>query len=186
MLISQRISAHGRVQTLPLLLWGGLVLLVGLLGIVAYQSRPSVVLAKRHAALIEGIEKRSPSRIRRLVSERYLDRWSFEREDLILSISDIGSQFLALELESESEAYDIQDRQATITATIRASGKPFGPVGSEAIRRVNQLDAPIVFTWEKESFLPQSWRLVRMDNADLPEELYGYRPGDIRRAIRGE
>lgn len=66
------------------------------------------------------------------------------------------------------------------------SGKPVGPVGNEATRRVNRLVAPFEFTWRRENFLPTSWKLVMIENPDLPDELYGYEPGDIRRSMQGE
>jgi hypothetical protein len=54
------------------------------------------------------------------------------------------------------------------------------------MRQLNRLEEPFVFTWQKKSFLPASWRLVRVENPSLPDDLYGYRPGDIGRAMRGE
>ncbi|HQZ27040.1 MAG TPA: hypothetical protein PK648_02735, partial [Verrucomicrobiales bacterium] len=76
--------------------------------------------------------------------------------------------------------------RVTVTAKLMISGKPVGPAGLEVTRQVNLLKEPFVFTWEKQSFLPNSWRLVRVDNPALPDDLYGYEPGDIRRAMKGE
>ncbi len=184
--ISQRISAPGSAHRGILLPLAAILAAALAAGFVALQSRPSVVLAKRQASLFDGIERRSPPRIRRLVAERYSDRWEFDRDDLVLTMVDAGSQFLALVVTPEEQRTEIDGRTATVSARLVVGGNPVGPVGNEVLRQVNRLDEPFVFTWEKESFLPSSWRLVKVDNAALPDGLYGYEPGDIRRAMRGE
>ncbi len=161
------------------------VFVVGTVFVVS-QMRSSVVLAKRQASLLDGIERRSPPRIQRLVAESYSDRWDFDREDLVLTMVDAGSQFLALVVTPEEQRIEIEGRRAVVTTRLVVGGNPVGPGGHEVVRQINRLKEPFVFTWEKQSFLPSSWRLVSVDNAALPDELYGYEPGDIRRAMRGE
>ncbi len=159
---------------------------VGLLIFVGLQFRPATAVAKKQASLIQGIENRSASRIQRLLSGNYSDRWEFTDEEIVEAVVDVGSQFMALVVTSEDQTMKINDGIAIVTAKLVVSGKPVGPAGQEATKRVNQLKSPFTFTWEKQSFLPSSWRLVKIDNPDLPEHLYGYEPGDIRRAMRGE
>ncbi len=159
---------------------------VGLLIFVGLQFRPATAVAKKQASLIQGIENRSASRIQRLLSGNYSDRWEFTDEEIVEAVVDVGSQFMALVVTSEDQTMEINDGIAIVTAKLVVSGKPVGPAGQEATKRVNQLKSPFTFTWEKQSFLPSSWRLVKIDNPDLPEHLYGYEPGDIRRAMRGE
>ncbi|MBP6600446.1 MAG: hypothetical protein KA250_01500 [Verrucomicrobiales bacterium] len=154
--------------------------------LVALQWRPAKVIAKNQRSLIDGIERRSPARIQRLLSKDYSDRWGFKGEDLVETMTDAGSQFLALVVTPEDETIVIAEGRATVTAKLMISGKPVGPAGLEVTRQVNLLKEPFVFTWEKQSFLPNSWRLVRVDNPALPDDLYGYEPGDIRRAMKGE
>ncbi len=159
---------------------------VVLLIFVGLQFRPATAVAKKQASLIQGIENRSASRIQRLLSGNYSDRWEFTDEEIVEAVVDVGSQFMALVVTSEDQTMEINDGIAIVTAKLVVSGKPVGPAGQEATKRVNQLKSPFTFTWEKQSFLPSSWRLVKIDNPDLPEHLYGYEPGDIRRAMRGE
>lgn len=144
------------------------------------------MIAKKQAALIAGIEKRSPTRIERLLSEDYSDRWGFDRLDATEAVVDIGGQFLTLVITPEEMSVDLGKEKAVITTRLWVSGNPIGPAGNEVTRRLNQLKSPFVFTWEKQSFLPASWRLIQIENEDLPEHLYGYEPGDIRRAMQGE
>ncbi len=181
--VSQRKFVNGGAR---ILLVSSLAAFLFLVLFVALQWRPSKVIEKRQASLIDGIERRNPARIQRLVSPNYHDRWEFTREDIVETLVDSGSQFMALVVTREDESVVFEKSRATVTVHLIISGKPVGPAGNEVTRRVNQLKEPFVFVWEKESFLPSSWRLVKVDNAGLPDELYGYEPGDIRRAMRGE
>ncbi len=169
-----------------ILLSSSVVVVVGLIALAIWNSRASAMLERRQASLIEGIEKASPGRIQRLVAPGYADRWGFSREDLVTAIVDGGSQFLVLEVGAEHPILSIEGRRATYESALSFEGKPIGPAGIEVMRRLNQLKEPFVFVWEKQSFLPSSWRLVEVRNAGLPEDLHGYRPGDLGRAMRGE
>ncbi len=184
---SQRIFASGAFRgNARVILLAVVAVLTVLTFIVVRQLGPAKMVARQQASLIDGIERRNPARIQRLVAEHYGDRWGFSRDDLVETMVDAGSQFLALSVVMEGTSLLIDGKHATINAKLVVGGKPVGPAGMEVTRRINQLNAPFVFVWEKQSFLPSSWRLVRMDNVDLPDELYGYEPGDIRRAMHGE
>lgn len=182
----QRTRGRAGVPRAFLVVLAGLAGLVILTALVGLQLRPSVTLAKRQAGLLDGIERRSPGRIQRLAAENYQDRWGFSGKDLAAAMVDAGGQFLALVVTPEDESVEIEGSRAVITVRLRLGGKPVGPVGQEVMRRINQLEHPFVFTWERQSFLPGSWRLVNVDQADLPDDLYGYEPGDFGRALRGE
>ncbi|MEM7601659.1 MAG: hypothetical protein AAF357_09615 [Verrucomicrobiota bacterium] len=177
------LRCHGSTRWIILASVAGLFL-VG--AWVVWETRPSNMIAKKQAALISGIEKRSPSRVERLLAETYQDKWGFDRIDASEAVVDVGSQFLTLVLTPEEMTVERTSDRAVITTFLRVSGKPIGPGGNEVTRRLNQLETPFVFTWEKQSFLPASWRLVQIENLGLPENLYGYEPGDIRRAMQGQ
>jgi len=120
------------------------------------------------------------------LSDEYSDRWGFAREDAVEAIVDVGSQFLALVVVFREEDRSIDPQVGVLRGRIEVRGKPLGPAGNEAMRRINGLEEPFVFTWKRKNFLPTSWKLIRIENAALPDELYGYEPGDIRRALHGE
>ena len=48
--------------------------------------------------------------------------------------------------------------------------------------KLNGIDAPWVFEWKKESWLPWSWKLVRIENSGL--DLGSYSPGDLKRQMK--
>lgn len=163
-----------------------LVAILSVVGLVIWSSRPAHVVAKRQASLLAGVESRSGARIARLLAEDYQDRWGFRRSDAVEALLDAGSQFISLVVKPEDTVTVIDGRRAMVATRLVVSGQAIGPVGHEVTRTVNQLKEPFVFTWEKQGFLPSSWRLVSMENPALPTELYGYSAGDLRRALRGE
>lgn len=148
--------------------------------------RSSAVLERKQAALLDGIERRNQARILRLVSREYTDRWQFQREEIAESLVDVGRQFLTLMLSREGEHWEREGDTATLSVHWKIDGKALGPGAQEAMRILNRIESPFEFTWKKESFLPSSWKLIQVEQKELPDDLYGYRPGDIGRAMKGE
>lgn len=184
MRLSQRENACGGAR-LRLLVVAALAFgLLASIGAVAWQMRPSAAVQRQQAALLDGIGRRSPARIRRVVAEDYADRWGFSRDDLVEAMVDAGGQFIALVVTAQDERISFEGARATFACRLVAGGKPAGPVGHEVMRQVNRTEEPFVFLWERRGFLPTAWRLVGFDNAAFPEDLHGYKPGDFRRALR--
>ena len=152
---------------------------------LGFEWRPAKVVASKQADLIAAIESRNQKKIRKLLADNYMDRWEFSADDAALSIVDIGSQFLTLLILSEGQSLERDGERIVVITELKTEGNAIGPVGNAVVRRINQLDAPFVFKWEKQSLFPTSWRVVEIDNPDLPGELYGYKPGDFRRAMQG-
>lgn len=186
MRVSQRDFASGRITLRLVLLAMALSGVAALVLAVAWSMRPAAVVARQQAALLDGVSRRNPARIRRLVAEDYADRWEFAREDLVEAMVDAGSQFIALVVTPEDERIEIEGRRATVVSRLVVGGKPAGPAGQEVMRQVNRTEEPFVFVWERRGFLPSAWRLVGFDNPAFPADLHGYEPGDFRRAMRGE
>lgn len=163
------------------ILFAGLVVMAYLLG---FRWTSTAQLEKQMNALITGIEDNRWSRSGDRVSERYEDRWGWRKDDLRLVFQDVRSQFLVLGLELENPVWDIAGRKATFKAQLRVRGTPFG-LGSSIEGMVNREREPMFFYWEKESWSPWSWRLVKMNHAELeiPES---YTPGDLVRARDGQ
>lgn len=161
----------------------GLVVVTGFIIWLVVQSMPSNAVREKQAAFLLGIETRSSSRVFKTIAEDYTDRWEFSREDLIETTLDAGSQFMVMVVKGEEISYERDGKTAIVKMNLKISGKPLGIFGNEITRRINSLKKPFVLTWEKQSFLPFSWRLVRMDNPALPDKLYGYTPGALRKMM---
>jgi len=152
--------------------------------LVVRSSSPSQQIEKKQAALLEGISKRSRGKVEKLIATDYQDRWEFDKNDAVTAFLDLGSQFLVLAVQSIDPKTELADdgKNATITCRLQIAGSG-SPVAQMVITRCNKLDAPFTFHWQKQSWWPGSWRLIEVDNPDLPDDLDGYEPGDIRKAM---
>lgn len=165
------------------------VLIIALAAVVAAvflirSTSPSQQIEKRQAALLEGIAKRSRSKVEKLIATSYHDRWQFDKQDAATAFLDLGSQFMVLAVQSIEPKTDIDDdgKSATVTTRLQIAGSG-SPIAQMIITRSNKLKQPFVFRWHKQSWWPGSWRLIEIDNPDLPDDLDGYEPGDIRKAM---
>ena len=165
---------------IPVLLVVILALGIGL----ARYWQPARCVKRQQATLIDAVESRKAARIRRLVSNQYSDRWGFSAEDITNTILDCGSQFIALSVEPEEETLSIAGKTAIVSSRIVFRGTTLGPGAGEVMRRINRLEEPFVFTWQKQSFLPSSWRLVSLENESIPDDAWGYQPGSLRERFR--
>lgn len=158
--------------------------LVVLTYLLFFRWTSTAQLEKRQAALISGIEDNSWRRCKGSISERYEDRWGWGRDDLKLVFQDLRSQFLVLGIRLERPEWDVAGRKATFRAQLRIQGTPLG-LGASVERMINRETEPMFFYWEKESWAPWSWRLVRMNHAevDIPDS---YTPGDLIKARQGQ
>ena len=159
----------------------GAVVLMGYLLFFRWTS--SAQLEKRQAALISGMEDNRWRTCEKRISEEYSDRWGWKRHDLRLVFQDVRSQFLLLSITLEDQEWDVAGKRATLKARVRLGGQPIG-FGGAIVDLVNRDPTPVFFLWEKESWTPWSWKLVRMDvEVEISES---YQPGDLVKARRGQ
>lgn len=176
-------SQFGRVRPILLI---SLVVIVVVGGLLARHWAPRRVVERQHAALIDAIERRSAKRLERLLAADYRDQWDFDRAKAALALSDIGSQFFVLTVtpvESRMESDDGGGIVVRHRVEVQGQGSP---IAFEIMRQANRLREPFEFRWSRESFWPWDWRLTGIVQPGLPDELYGYEPGDLRRMMGGE
>ncbi len=153
------------------------ILVMGYL--IAFRWTSERQLRSKQEALITAIEDGSWRRCEKHISSDYADRWGWTREDLGKAIKDVRSQFMVLSLDFQAPTWDIAGDTATVRGRVKVSGTGIG-IGNAIIREANRLEAPGIFTWKKESWLPWDWKLVRLDHADL-DVPSSYEPGDLLR-----
>lgn len=163
--------------------WVVLGTLLAMAYLLFFRWTSSAQLEKAQATLISGIEDNRWSRCKEVVSPTYSDRWGWTRDDLGLVFQDMRSQFLVLTLELQNPVWDIAARKATFKAQLRLRGTPLG-VGASIERMVNREVEPMFFYWEKTSWTPWSWKLVRLNHSEV-EIPDSYTPGDLLRAREG-
>lgn len=181
MKIQSRNLVFGYVRVVIL---GTLVAVVlAIIGLIIHW-RPAKTVNRQQATLIDAVESKKGARFRRLLSNEYKDRWGFTVEDATEAMLDVRSQFMTLGITLKEQKIEIAGKRAKIITKFTLGGTPIGG-GNEVKRHINGLDTPWEFTWKKQSFLPSSWRLVNIENEAIPDNVWGYEPGSIRRQMNG-
>ena len=181
------IQRNREIGSIKLILIVGLALSIALIIFAIVHWSDNNVVKRKQAALITSIEKRNRGKIMKLMSEEYSDRWGFNKDQASLACREAGSQFISLVVKAQKEQFEFNDDDtatATATMNLKLSGRALG-VGSEILRRANQLKTPWIFTWKKEGFGPVSWKLITIENKSIPDNAYGYRPGDFDDLLNG-
>ena len=142
--------------------------------------RPARATARLQKDLFKSIERNDRAAIRNLIADRYHDRWDWSAQGITDVLLDGRSLFLALTIAPEDDEWRVEDEAREYRARITLRGTPLGPVAGEAVRRLHHFKEPVVFTWRKQSFLPWSWKLQRIDQTEVPDSVWGYTPGDFR------
>jgi len=166
-----------------LILLGCLALICVLFGGLLVHWQPGRTIKRQQASLIRSIEARKPARFQRLLANDYKDRWGFGPENLAEAVLDVNSQFLTMRLTPEDSALEVSGKDALVTVRLKVGGTPIG-AGAQIVQLFNRLEEPFVFKWEKQSFLPSSWRLVSVENPSIPDNAWNYLPGSIRAAMK--
>jgi hypothetical protein len=170
----------GRVRLIVLPALAALIVIGFLL---ARHWAPLRVVERRHASLIDAIERRSAKRLERLLAESYRDQWDFDRGQAALALGDIGSQFFVLTVTPVDTATDRNEPgEIIVRHRVEVQGQG-SPIAHQIIRTANRLKAPFEFRWRRQSLWLGDWKLVSIENPELPAELHSYEPGDLRRAM---
>ncbi len=154
----------------------GVGLLVFAFYLVGFRWRPQTQIRMKQSAALVAVENGSHRKLSELISENYADLWDFRKNDVITAFRELRQQFLTVDLQPTDARTEISGNEATVTAKISMAGSGPSPIAAAIVTEANRLNAPFVFTWKKEGAAPWSWKLVRVENADLPN-LHGYRPG---------
>jgi hypothetical protein len=173
--------AYSRAVVLVALVVSLLVLVVVGRAILIHWS-PQRQLELKQEGFIKALEKHNGKKLLPYLATDYMDQWEFDRDDAVLAVSDVGSHFMILTVSAFDVDYRVEGRQAVVKSKLQLSGSG-SPVANEVIRVVNRQPKAFVFTWKRQSFWPGSWRVVRIEHPGLPVDLYGYRPGDLKKML---
>jgi len=171
---SQLWSSRAYTRTIVLVSAGVILLLVFFVGrALLIHWSPQRQLELKHERLVRALGKHNGKKILPYLAMDYKDQWDFDRDDAALAVSDVGRHFMILTVKSSDTDYRIEGRKARVTTKLQMSGSG-SPIANEVIRVVNRQKEDFIFTWERQSFWPGSWRIVRVENPGLPDDLYGY------------
>jgi hypothetical protein len=134
-----------------------LFLLLLLLGIAVYELTPLKRLKARHEALIEWARSGSPGDFAKdFASPSYSDQWGHTPADVAERVRAVRFAYRNLTVEGEPPAVTRSGSTGTVEQKITVS---LGDGDSRVFT--------VHCTWERESFLPWSWKLCRVEAPDL-------------------
>jgi hypothetical protein len=116
--------------------------------------------------LLAAAESRNFKKFASLLADNYSDAWDNDKARVLEGAQQVFRNFLALEIKATEMEVDEADSigRAACRITIRGSG---GPIGEEAMMRVNALKRPFTFTWRQRSWKPWDWELTRVEQPEL-------------------
>jgi hypothetical protein len=142
-----------------------------------------IQVREKQTAFLDAIEEGDNAAWDNLLSEQYRDQWDFNKVNALISLQDIRSQFMAINISWTLTSEIIESSDATLTGSMKMEATGIYLPSDIVTSRVNRLETPFIFTWKKESWLPWSWKLIRIENSGL--DLDGYKPGAIKRRLGG-
>ena len=127
-----------------------------------WQAERQVELHNVH--LLERVEKRDWKAVGEFVAQRYQDRWGNDRARLLERLPQVFRALPNARIQASQPAIRIADGRGYWTAkiTIQSSGEFAEYIKS----RVNALDAPFEFEWQRGAW-PWNWTLVAVRNSAL-------------------
>lgn len=152
---------------------------VGLLVLVLYLTwlwQPERQVERHFDNLVRSVEKRNWNRFVRLLAEDYQDQWGFDRETIRSEAPDAFRHFFGLNIDTEDRRQVVVGDRAQVTTVLRIRGE--GTAVAQMVRsEVNRIHEPFIFYWEKRSWKPWDWQLVRVENERLSLDRYRSMPG---------
>ncbi len=134
-----------------------LLVLVAGAGFGAYELTPSQRLKSRQRALIEWARDGSPEDFgRSFAAPDYSDQWNQDAAGVAQAVRAARFAAPSLSIKEEPPETTLTGREAEVTQIITATAD------DGETRR-----GTFHFKWERESFLPWSWKLKRLDAPDF-------------------
>ena len=146
-----------------------IIVLAALLGLALYAAwlwRPERQVRLHTAHLLKAVEGRQWKKVDSFVADNYSDRWSHDKGFVLRASTEVFGQFLFLSIQGQTLQCDISGSTGLTRDTIKITGSG-GPVAQIVMETVNRIRAPFVFTWERKSWKPWDWRLIRIDQPEL-------------------
>jgi hypothetical protein len=153
------------ISTAALALAGLAVFLV-----ILWSPERQVRLHQEH--LLGAISDKNWARFAAFIGEDYSDRWGHDKAFVTQAAHEAFSQFFALEASMENPVLTVRDGNGEVSARVVAKGSG-GPLAQMVVEKLQELREPFAFHWQKRSWKPWDWKLVRIDHPTLevPAEL---------------
>jgi len=129
-----------------------------------WRPERQVTLHQQH--LLAAFSDRKWDRISALLDNGYKDGWEQDKATVLQRSRIALAQFFSPQISGFDPQIRVQSDSAIVSEKLKLSGE-----GNEfaqiATRRVNEIKSPFIFTWQRKSWKPWDWKLVRVENAEL-------------------
>lgn len=130
-----------------------------------YLLPPSAKVSRLQARILDRAAHHDWKKVEAMVSDNYQDAAGMKKEEAIQTGKELLDAFLTLGFEWTDEKVVVEDMKATVTGTLRMRGT--GPAGGSAIiDRVNKIQKPWVFVWQRDVLERSTWRLISASNVE--------------------
>lgn len=135
-----------------------------------WQPQRQVELHNVH--LLEQIEKRNWNAVGEFIGDTYQDRWGNDRKLLLERLPQVFRALGHTRIDVNAIAIRREEDRGYWTAKITIQGT--GELADFIQDRVNTLEAPFEFEWQRGATWPWDWKLVTVRNPSL--EISDYTP----------
>lgn len=136
-----------------------------------WQPERQIRLHQRH--LLEAAENRNWKKLKLLLDDDFKTPNGIDKKLALGTLAEALRPFMSVHITGTETHLDRNGRVAKTGQILRLDG--MGSAFAEAIKSaVNQSNDPFEFTWERKSWKPWDWRLVRVEHPLLnfgPQEM---------------
>jgi hypothetical protein len=149
-----------------------IVLLLGLAVFLVVLWSPERQIRLHQEHLLAAVSDKNWARVASFIAEDYSDRWGHDKAFVTQASREVFAQFFALELTMSQPVLSRHDGNGEVSGRLIAKGSG-GPFAQMAIDKLQELREPFTFRWQKRSWKPWDWTLMRVDHPTLevPAEL---------------
>jgi len=152
--------------------YAGLVIAV-IWGIYLFRLwQPQRQIELHNVHLLEQIEKHNWNAVGEFIGHTYEDRWGNDRKLLLERLPQVFRALGHTRIDASAIAIRREEDRGYWTAKITIKGT--GELADFIQNRVNTLDAPFEFEWQRGATWPWDWKLVAVRNTAL--EISDYTP----------
>lgn len=148
-----------------------LALIIGIWLFQLWQPARQVQLHSEH--FISAVEGKNWDALAAFIDETYQDQWKQDRALVRSRMREVLRFARNLRVQADSPLVAANDRDGDWSARITIAADP-NEVAEMIEARVNALDTPFELHWQRKSWKPWDWKLVRVSNSalELPEGGY--------------
>ena len=128
-----------------------------------WQPQRQIELHNDH--ILEQIEKHNWDAVGEFIGDTYQDRWGNDRKLLLERLPQVFRALGQTRIDASATAIRREEDRGYWTARITIQGT--GELADFIQNRVNTLNAPFEFEWQRAATWPWDWKLVAVRNAAL-------------------